>query len=125
MNIVSRISTRPRAAVYLVMAVSFVAGCASSGRMATTTERQELQAALQQYAEASRLSGAVEMEKDIKIKDGRVNIGYQMYEPRVQLNALQMHAKMVKTEQGWQVLSNSADPTLHDLSAWPMVPYKK
>jgi hypothetical protein len=48
-------------------------------------------------------------------------VGYSLYQPRVQITSQHMHAKMERTDTGWHVISNKADPTLHDLSVWPMV----
>jgi hypothetical protein len=97
-----------------------VAGCAS-GRMATLDERAAMQTALQQYTHQSRLSGAVELNKTVRVKDSQANVGYTLYEPHIQLVPLHLHAKMVRDETGWTVVSNNADPTIHDLSVWPMV----
>lgn len=104
----------------LAAAATLAAGC-SRGRMATPDEREAMQTLLQQYAQQSRLTGTVELNKTVRVKDSQANVGYSLYQPRVQLTPQRMHAKMVRTETGWRVISNNADPTLHDLSAWPMV----
>lgn len=96
-------------------------GCASHSRLATTAERESMQATLQVYAKESRLTGDVTLNKTVRVKDDSANVGYQLYEPRVELSPLRMHARMVRTTEGWRVVSNKADPTLFDLSAWPML----
>ncbi len=104
----------------IVNVMTFVGGCAT-GRIATVSERQAMRTSLAQYATLSRLSGAVHLDKVVRVKDDTANVGYSLYNPRVQMSPLKMHAKMVRTETGWRVESNTPDATWYDLSVWPMV----
>jgi hypothetical protein len=107
----------------LTTMAALLTGCASHDRLATPDERATMQTTIQQYATASRLTGAVHLNEKVRIKDnGQANVGYVLYEPRVQLTPQRMHAKMVKTEEGWHILDNTADLTIHDRAVWPMVP---
>lgn len=105
----------------LVTATALLAGCASNRRLATMDERASMQAVLQQYVQESRLTGEVVLNEVVHVKDGTANVGYKLHAPTIQLYPLYMHAKMERSDTGWWVVSNTADPTIHDCSAWPMV----